>query len=379
MSGIHLPNGIQTCVNPNANRDLNTPPPPEQSVPKTSTPRQKPLVVKLEGRDCLYEMDILAPIATVGYCDVDDNLLMIHQERSLNEVVGVFVWDGIQLGRAEMSKFKALKYIVKLGPGLKNVDVMAAGEMGIAVSHVTGFGIEDAADSTLSMILELYSKPSAVPLENNASTVSVLVGSGTRIRGQTLGLIGFGSVGRAVSIRAKVLGFKVIFYDPYIRDCNIYGVTRVNQLDDLLAKSDCVSLHCSVNEENIKMINDATIQLMRPGIRFVNISDGELIDETALATALHNGRIGAAALDLYTKESNEGILSNAPNILRTPGTAFLSDRSLKEFWEAAAWEMRAFLEDGVMSPLLWYLKNGKFFGIENMFHVCPLKRKHTSF
>ncbi|CAL8129475.1 unnamed protein product [Orchesella dallaii] len=92
------------------------------------------------------------------------------------------------------------------------------------------------------------------------------------------------------------------------------------------------------------MINDVTIQLMRPGVRFVNISDGELIYEMALATAPHSGRIGAAALDFHKRDSNEGILSNVPNILRTPGAAFRSDLSLKDFWEAAAWEMRAFLE-----------------------------------
>ncbi|CAL8129474.1 unnamed protein product [Orchesella dallaii] len=135
MGGINQPNGIKVLQKPNANGDVNTPPPPEQSDP-SSTPRQTLLVVKLGGRACQDESAILAPI-----------------------------------GMAPVSAY-----------------------------------------------------------------------SGTRIRGQTLGLIGFGSVGRAVSIRAKFLGFNVMFYDPFIVDGYdiTYGVTRVNQLNDLLAKSDCL-------------------------------------------------------------------------------------------------------------------------------------------
>ncbi|KAF2343282.1 D-isomer specific 2-hydroxyacid dehydrogenase NAD-binding domain, partial [Trinorchestia longiramus] len=106
-------------------------------------------------------------------------------------------------------------------------------------------------------------------------------------------------IGSAVALRAKAFGFNVTFYDPYLPDGieKSLGLTRVYTLQELLYQSDCVSLNCTLNEHNNHLINDYTIKQMRPGAFLVNTARGALIDENALAAALKDGRIRAAALD----------------------------------------------------------------------------------
>ena len=135
-----------------------------------------------------------------------------------------------------------------------------------------------------------------------------------------------GRIGSAVALRAKAFGFNVIFYDPYLPDGieRSLGLTRVYTLQvstvivdprgaveltfltfllqDLLFQSDCVSLHCTLNEHNHHLINEYTIKQMRPGAFLVNTARGGLVDESALAQALKDGRIRAAALDVHENE-----------------------------------------------------------------------------
>ena len=113
-----------------------------------------------------------------------------------------------------------------------------------------------------------------------------------------------GRIGSAVALRAKAFGFNVIFYDPYLPDGieKSLGLERVYTLQDLLFKSDCVSLHCTLNEHNHHLINEYTIKQMRPGAFLVNTARGGLVDEAALALALKDNRIRAAAVDVHENE-----------------------------------------------------------------------------
>lgn len=166
-----------------------------------------------------------------------------------------------------------------------------------------------------------------------------------RIRGETLGLIGLGRVGQAVALRAKAFGFSVIFYDPYLADGveRSLGLQRVTTLQDLLFHSDCVSLHCSLNEHNHHLINDFTIKQMRQGAFLVNTARGGLVDEKALAQALKEGRIRGAALDVHESEPfsfSQGPLKDAPNLICTPHAAWYSEQASLEMREEAAREIR---------------------------------------
>ncbi|EDV93250.1 C-terminal-binding protein isoform X5 [Drosophila grimshawi] len=310
----------------------------------------RPLVALLDGRDCSIEMPILKDVATVAFCDAQSTS-EIH-EKVLNEAVGALMWHTIILTKEDLEKFKALRIIVRIGSGTDNIDVKAAGELGIAVCNVPGYGVEEVADTTMCLILNLYRRTywlANMVREGKKFTgpeqVREAAHGCARIRGDTLGLVGLGRIGSAVALRAKAFGFNVIFYDPYLPDGidKSLGLTRVYTLQDLLFQSDCVSLHCTLNEHNHHLINEFTIKQMRPGAFLVNTARGGLVDDETLALALKQGRIRAAALDVHENEPYnvfEGALKDAPNLICTPHAAFFSDASATELREMAATEIR---------------------------------------
>lgn len=137
----------------------------------------RPLVALLDGRDCSIEMPILKDVATVAFCDAqstseihekvqyiklsynrsfESNLMYIFIFQVLNEAVGALMWHTIILTKEDLEKFKALRIIVRIGSGTDNIDVKAAGELGIAVCNVPGYGVEEVADTTMCLILNLY-------------------------------------------------------------------------------------------------------------------------------------------------------------------------------------------------------------------------------
>ncbi|XP_075889549.1 C-terminal-binding protein 2 isoform X2 [Nelusetta ayraudi] len=310
----------------------------------------RPLVALLDGRDCTVEMPILKDLATVAFCDAQSTQ-EIH-EKVLNEAVGAMMYHTITLTREDLEKFKALRIIIRIGSGYDNIDIKAAGDLGIAVCNIPSAAVEETADSTLCHVLNLYRRNTWLyqALREGTRVQSVeqireVASGAARIRGETLGLIGFGRSGQAVAVRAKVFGFNVIFYDPYLQDGleRSLGVQRVYTLQDLLYQSDCVSLHCNLNEHNHHLINDFTIKQMRQGAFLVNTARGGLVDEKALAQALKEGRIRGAALDVHETEPftfAQGPLKDAPNLICTPHTAWYSEQASLEMREAAATEIR---------------------------------------
>ncbi|XP_060096092.1 C-terminal-binding protein 2 [Heteronotia binoei] len=310
----------------------------------------RPLVALLDGRDCTVEMPILKDVATVAFCDAQSTQ-EIH-EKVLNEAVGALMYHTITLSRQDLEKFKALRVIVRIGSGYDNVDIKSAAELGIAVCNIPSSSVEETADSTLCHILNLYRRVTwlhqAMREGNRASSMEQIrevAGGAVRIRGETLGIIGLGRVGQAVALRAKPFGFNVIFYDPYLPDGveRSLGLQRMATLQDLLMHSDCITLHCSLNEHNHHLINDFTIKQMRQGCFLVNTARGGLVDEKALAQALKEGRIRGAALDVHESEPfsfANGPLKDAPNVICTPHTAWYSEQASIESREDAAKEIR---------------------------------------
>ncbi|CAB1325149.1 unnamed protein product [Coregonus sp. 'balchen'] len=252
----------------------------------------RPLVALLDGRDCTIEMPILKDVATVAFCDAQSTQ-EIH-EKVLNEAVGALVYHTITLMREDLDKFKALRIIVRIGSGFDNIDIKSAGDLGIAVCNMPAASVEETADSTLCHILNLYRR---------TTWLHQALREGTRV--QSVEQIREVASGAArIPLRAKAFGFNVIFYDPYLSDGveRALGLQRVNTLQDLLFHSDCVTLHCSLNEHNHHLINDFTIKQMRQGAFLVNTARGGLVDEKALAQALKEGRIRGAALDVHETE-----------------------------------------------------------------------------
>ncbi|VDM51640.1 unnamed protein product [Angiostrongylus costaricensis] len=297
----------------------------------------RPLVALLDGRDCTIEMPLLKDVATVAFCDAQSTH-EIH-EKVLNEAVAALMYHSIKLEKEDLEKFKALRVVVKIGYGFDNIDVKAATELGIAVCHTPGYCIEEIADFTISLILNLYRRTywlakavSEGKKVVGAEHVREVAGGSRRMRGDILGIIGMGRVGTAVALRARSFGMNIVFYDPFVPDGyeNALGVERCYALDDLLMKSDAISLHCLLTDETRHIINEQTLKQCRPG--------------ADLATFLKSGHVRGAALDVHEQEPYEGNimnpLSQCPNVIHTPHASWFSDSSCKELRVNAAKEVR---------------------------------------
>jgi len=331
----------------------------------------KPLVALLDGRDCSIEMPLLKDVATVAFCDAN-SITEIH-EKVLEEAVGALIWHTITLTREDLLKFKSLKVIVRIGSGIDNVDIKAAADLGIAVCNVPGYGAEEVADTTMCLILNLYRRTywlaNMVLQEgrrfHSSEQVRDAASGCCRVRGDTLGIVGLGRIGTAVALRAKAFGFNVVFYDPYLPDGveKGLGITREYTLFDLLMQADCVSLHCSLNEDSQFLIGPATIKHIRPGAFLVNTARGGLIDENALAECMRIGRIRAAALDVTTSDvtSPDSPLKDVPNLIVTPHSAWYSDASCAELREMAATEMKRAITSNYSPDALRNCVNKEFF------------------
>ncbi|MGH0130227.1 UNVERIFIED_CONTAM: hypothetical protein FKN15_066942 [Acipenser sinensis] len=262
----------------------------------------------LQRMSTLQDLLIHSDCVSLHCCLNEHNHHLINDftiKQVLNEAVGAMMYHTITLSRDDLDKFKGLRIIVRIGSGFDNIDIKAAAELGIAVCNIPSSSVEETADSTLCHILNLYRRVTwlhqAMREGTRASSVEQIrevAGGAARIRGETLGIIGLGRIGQAVALRAKAFGFSVIFYDPYLPDGveRSLGLQRMSTLQDLLIHSDCVSLHCCLNEHNHHLINDFTIKQMRQGAFLVNTTRGGLVDEKALAQALKEGRIRGAAL-----------------------------------------------------------------------------------
>ena len=271
------------------------------------------------------------------------------------------VMDSTQLDRC-----KKLRVVARHGVGFDNIDTEHAGKLGICVCNVPDYGVEEVADTALSHILGLFRQTtflyealrSGDCIGTYEDTVSAAKFS-RRIRGKILGLIGIGMIGIAVAQRAKVFGFKVIFYDPFIRaglDKAIGDLERVLSLEELVQRSDCVSLHCALTEENRHVINERILRLFKKEAFLVNVSRGALIDECALARALEEEWIAGAALDVHEKEPftfKGSTFDGVPNLICTPHVAWYSPESYSECW------------DGVVKVVRYALSSSDPTGIPN--------------
>jgi D-3-phosphoglycerate dehydrogenase / 2-oxoglutarate reductase len=215
---------------------------------------------------------------------------------------------------------KKLKVIGRAGIGVDNVDIAAATAQGVLVMNTPRSNSVATAEQTMALMLAVSRH--TVPAHNSVATGEWARARfvGTELSGKTLGIIGFGYIGRLVARRAQAFEMKVVAYDPYVSAeiAEEMGVALLS-LDNLLAQADIISLHSVVTPETANLINAETLAKMKDGVIIVNVARGKLIDEPALAEALQSGKVAAAALDVYQKEPPEACpLIGLPNVLHTP-------------------------------------------------------------
>lgn len=223
-----------------------------------------------------------------------------------------------------------LKFIDIAFTGFDHVALDAAKAKGVKVSNAAGYATEAVAELAISMMISLLRNVPQVEIKcRDGGTKEGLVGR--EMRGKTLGIVGVGAIGRRVAELAKVFGCKVVGYEKYINGNDSPYVEYVS-LDDLLASSDIVSIHCPLNNETKGLFGKQTIQKMRQSSILLNLARGPIVDSVALAEALNAGYLHGAGIDVFEKEppiDPTHPLLNCRNTLVTPHIAFASEESME--------------------------------------------------
>ena len=256
--------------------------------------------------------DVLKP-----YCDN----LTIYGKTAPEEILDriqdceILVTSKCPITREIMEKAPKLQYIGETATGYNNIDVEAAKDLGIAVTYIPAYATDAVAQHTIALILELVNN---VGLNNESVQKGEWANSEyfcywkkpvILLAGKSLGIIGYGSIGKRVAEIAKALGMTIHVY---------------SQDKEAAMKSDFISLHCPLTKDTAKMVNDAFIAQMKPGAVLINTARGGLIDEDALARALKDGRVSGAAMDVLATEpaAKDCSLIGLDNCIITPHMAW---------------------------------------------------------
>lgn len=220
-----------------------------------------------------------------------------------------------------------LKVVGRLGVGLDNIDLGACERRGIRVCPATGANTLSVAEYVIAMTLVLLRGAYAANEGMIAGAWPRQSLIGGEASGQTLGLVGFGEIARAVAVRASALGMEIAACDPFLpaSDAAWQGVRRHETMGSLLSGSDVISLHVPLTDDTRNLIDAKAIAGMRPNAVLINTARGGIVDEAAIAEALRTGALGGAALDVFQSEplsaAQAACFQGAPNLVLTPHIA----------------------------------------------------------
>lgn len=237
---------------------------------------------------------------------------------------------------AAIAQLRRSKIIARYGIGVDNIDLPAAAARNIVVTNVPDYCVEEVATHALAMILSLLRKlPEADRRTREGQWGVGELGPISRVSEQTIGLIGYGRIGRRLSAVLGELGATMIVYDPYLPE-DPPGVRRVS-LDELLSSAHVVSLHAPLTDETRGIIDAAALRGMKSSAVLVNTSRGPLVVLDDLLAALKTGEIRAAGLDVFEQEPPDAAqFRDVPNLLASPHIAFYSESAIRESQTKAA-------------------------------------------
>ena len=283
------------------------------------------------------------------FCATEQELIATCSEADAVIAVGVKLTPGYVFSAKVIENLNKCRLIALTGIGYDNVDIAAATEKGICVANNPYYCLEEVSDHTMALILacarkfyQLLPDVKSGKWSTQPDYLSALKPL-HRLSGQTLGLIGFGNIARTLVPKAKAFGFRIIAYSPHVPDVLLktFDVKSVG-LDQLLEESDFVSMHTSLTPETKHMMGLEQFKKMKRTSYFINTARGELVDETALYTALSQGLIAGAGLDVLESEppSQDNPLLKLNNVLITGHFAYYSEESREELfrwpWEEVA-------------------------------------------
>ncbi len=265
----------------------------------------------------------------------------------------------VVFSKERLKRHPDLRYLGALATGYNVIDVKAASELGVTVTNIPEYATAATAQMTIALLLELT---------NHVGHHDRLVHEGrwaetqhfcfwdkplTELLGKTIGIVGFGRIGRRVASIAAALGMKVLASGrndkaPSISDIEAReaGDVKIVSLSEILREADYISFHCPLNEDTRELINRETIAQMKDGVYLINASRGGIFEEAAVAEALHSGKIAGAAIDVLSIEppSAANPLLTAPNCIITPHIAWAPKETRQRLIDTVVTNVRAYLE-----------------------------------
>ena len=256
----------------------------------------------------------------------------------------------VVITREHMATFPALRYIGVMATGMNNVDLEAAGQRGVKVTNVTGYGTASVAQHAFSLILSLatsqqrYAQASRDGTWSASPMFCLLNYPIMELHGRKLLIIGYGELGQAVARLAEAFSMDVMV--AAVPGSPTHAKDRI-ALDEGLAQADVVSLHCPLTEQTRHLIDSRRLSLMQPHALLINTARGDLVEEKALVAALKQGKLGGAGFDVLSEEPpvNGNVLldGDVPNLIVTPHCAWASKSARQKLVNMAAANVVTFL------------------------------------
>lgn len=257
-----------------------------------------------------------------------------------------------------------LRVVARPGIGVDRIDLAAATERGILVVNTPDGPTESTAEHAIALLLSLAKRVTLGDRDlrrGQGWTDYGVIPIGLEVFGTTLGLVGLGRIGGRVAEIARVLGMRVLAFDPYAAPARAeaLGVTLVSTLEEVLANADIVSLHCPAIPSTYQLINARTLALMRRGSYLINVARGAVIDEAALVDALRSGQLAGAGLDVFDPEpaAADNPLFTLPNTICTPHIASYTAASVLRMREMVcaqvAMALRGERPTELVNPEVW--------------------------
>ncbi|WP_434612948.1 phosphoglycerate dehydrogenase [Arthrobacter sp. A5] len=284
-------------------------------------------------------IDALGPDFEIRHCDGADRSQLLA---AIADVDAILVRSATQVDAEAIAAARSLKVIARAGVGLDNVDIKAATQAGVMVVNAPTSNIVSAAELTVGHILSLarHIPAASVALKNGEWKRSKY--TGTELYEKKLGIIGLGRIGALITARAQGFDMEVLAYDPYVTSARAaqLGVQLVS-LDELLAQSDFITIHMPKTPETVGMIGADAFAKMKKTAYIINVARGGLVDESALYTALTDGEIAGAGIDVFVKEPATDLpFLSLDNVVVTPHLGASTDEAQEKAGVSVAKSVR---------------------------------------
>jgi D-3-phosphoglycerate dehydrogenase len=284
-------------------------------------------------------VDALGPDFEVRHCDGADRAALLP---AIADADAILVRSATQVDAEAIGAAKKLRVIARAGVGLDNVDIAAATKAGVMVVNAPTSNITSAAELTVALILASARNVAAANAALKGGKWARSKYTGIELDGKTIGIVGLGRIGALVAARLVPFGVKLLAYDPYVQAGKAAQIgAKLVTLDELLAEADFITVHMPKTPETIGLIGEEALRKVKPTVRIINVARGGLVDEAALASAIKEGRVAGAGIDVYAKEPcTDSPLFELDSVVVTPHLGASTDEAQEKAGIAVARSVR---------------------------------------